>query len=94
MPWIDSPNGILFLGWQPRSRHLHYVQLYTGLYEHLRMCPDPAYRNATCRYLAELEQYPGSTLQQHRIQWTREWLAQLPPSGAIDVEISTIPDGP
>jgi len=67
--------------WRPRWTQLHYHALYMGIYECLRERPNPSHEIFIRGYLSELEEYPNAIMQRHRIWWTREWLAELPPRG-------------
>jgi len=80
--------------WRPQATFLHYTALYVGLYGVLREIPNLAYEAFVRGYLSDLEKYPTSTLQRHRIIWVREWLAQLPPSGPVEETLGVTPFGP
>ena len=81
--------------WRPRATFLHYTALYVGLYNVLREIPNLAYENFARGYLADLELYPNSVLQRHRIMWVKEWLTQLPPRGPIgETFVVAAPYGP
>ena len=67
--------------WRPQSTALHYTALYMGIYEYLRETPDARHEQFIRGYLTDLQEYPNAPMQRHRIMWTTEWLAQLPPRG-------------
>jgi hypothetical protein len=71
--------------WRPPQIHLHYNELYIGIYEYLRAPPNRRHEAAALVYLADIQQsnhYPLSAnvhyIQNHRILWIREWLKALP----------------
>jgi len=80
--------------WRPASTLLHYNALYMGVYEFLREYPNLDHEGFIRDYLADLEKYPNSPMQQHRILWTKEWLAHLTPHGASPEMCNDLPDGP
>lgn len=89
--WSHTSNGwetrqpIDPITWRPQQLHLHYNELYMGIYEWLRAPPCLSRKNEALQYLASLRQSlqhmqfecEVRTLQQHRVQWTEEWLACL-----------------
>lgn len=71
--------------WRPPQRHLHYNELYRGIYEYLRAPPHNDRREAALRYLNDIRAnnvfpYNASTcyMQNDRIQWIQEWIKALP----------------
>ena len=67
------------VNWKPASKHLHYQELYRGVYEFLREPPTRRHFARAVRYIRALKKcyHPGNVLQYHRIQWTQAWLDAL-----------------
>ncbi len=71
----------------PRHPHLHYTTLYYGVYEYLLSPPCAARQQDAQKYLHNilytLELWPTMRedvrrLQEHRVQWVREWIRAIP----------------
>lgn len=69
--------------WLPPQRHLHYQELYHGIYEWLRAPPCDFYQEQANEYVQQLIlcYHPSNVLQHHRIQWANAWLGALRQEG-------------
>lgn len=71
--------------WKPLAQaqgHLHYQELYRGIYGYLKLPPNVARRGEALAYLEELKRcyHYHNVLQRDRIQWTEAWLLAIKPS--------------
>ena len=78
--WFQtSPTTKAWVTWRPNNTHLHYADLYRGLWEFVRMPPRREKEARARAYLQTLQEYPGGPqLQRDRIKWVEAWLAALP----------------
>ena len=77
---------IAWVTWRPPETHLHYPELYAGVYEYLREAPVSGREVEARAYLQALNlnlnayqtlPYDFGGLQRDRIAWVRAWLRQL-----------------
>ena len=75
---------VAWVTWRPPAAHLHYPELYAGIYEYLRVEPSSGRRESAEEYLQSLlrntignSESPFQLLQKDRIEWVRAWLAEL-----------------
>ena len=76
--WVNtSATTKAWVTWRPRERSLHYIDLYRGLWEFVRMPPRREVETRAREYLTALLLCPYGQLQHDRIRWVT-WLDALP----------------
>ena len=84
VPGPPFPSRQAWVEWVPPQTHLHYPELYIGVWEYLRLPPDHARTDDAREYLTSLiantvipYDSPRARLQRDRIQWVNTWLEAL-----------------
>ena len=75
MVWVHFEQRMAWVEWWPPARELHYPEICCSIYEFLRQPPELAHMAKAEQYLQSLLVHPHARLQQHRIHWTRQWIA-------------------
>ena len=88
--WIEIPPTLnlrvlkAWVTWRPPQEHLHYPELYAGVWEFLREAPVSGREAEAREYLYCLQNntvHPYNSqrarLQRDRIEWVRAWLGAL-----------------
>lgn len=77
--WINTSSTTrAWVTWRPREGSLHYLDLYRGLWEFVRMPPRREVEARAREYLTTLLMWPHGQLQHDRIRWVSAWLDALP----------------
>ena len=75
--WIHtSATTMAWVSWRPPQTHLHYNELYRGVWEYLREPPRRDFEAKARKYLLQLRR--TTSLERDRIEWVNEWINQLP----------------
>jgi hypothetical protein len=75
--WIQtSTTTLAWVSWRPSQIHLHYNELYRGVWEFLREPPRRDFEARAREYLLKLKR--NTALDRDRVEWVKEWIAQLP----------------